>query len=194
MSIDPMALVQASRPGPAIEIGNPVPGALRRVRDTVVQDHTGVERSANELAGLPGSPGYLSRIPPPACAVCGGDHVPGHIYNHEYQREAAESEAMSAVNGAIVPASSVQQLPSPTTTVLPVVPAQRVNIIPGRGEDAFIVGIEAAPDWDLVDSWKLTTDQLLPMLPILRGLGVKIRDNTAGELKSLEMGWLAGER
>lgn len=192
-----MSLVTQVRPGPAFDIGVPEKGTLRRSRGTPTVDHTGQQRDADDLATTPGSPSYLSKIPNPPCATCSQDHNPMHEaqgkYNHPYRRPGVDEDAAEVMtvdpSGSIMPASlvpvSVPILPPVTGTGAPA--TQRVNVIPGRGEDVFIVGIETAPDWDLVDSWKMTADQLLPMLPVLRALNIKIRDNTAGELKALEM-------
>lgn len=184
MSIDPMALVNEARPTSAVDLGQRVPGALRRARETQTQDHSGNVRNVDELETRPGTAAYNSKIPPPPCALCAQDHQPGRTYDHEYRHP---GDLVLTPGGQYMPVPSETAVAPSVATPGVTAGTQRVNIIPGRGEDVFILSIEEAPDWDLRDSWKLTASEILPMLPILRGLGVKVRDNTAGELVALEL-------
>jgi hypothetical protein len=183
--IDPRELLEQARPGPSPNASpfTPNPDAIRRTRETLLEDHEGRPRSVSELDGT-NPANYMQKVPPPPCGFCQQDHNPigeaRGAYGHPYVFPDQTPSVPTVSNGSPAP------VPSPIA-VQPS-PAQRVTILPARGDDAFILGIESnPPDWDLEDSWRLSTDELLKVLPILRKLNVKIRDNTAGELKSLEL-------
>lgn len=73
----------------------------------------------------------------------------------------------SAANGLASPAASAQR---------------RVAVYVGRG-DAFVLKVEEnPPDWDDVYTRKMSREQVLLVLPVLRVLGIKIKDLTGGEL------------
>lgn len=67
---------------------------------------------------------------------------------------------------------------------------QRVAIYVARG-DKLSVAVESAPEWDTQKQWKLDEATVVALLPILRCLGVKIKDTT-GELDELELSYAVG--
>lgn len=176
MTDDAMTLFNAMRPPPIgssddirLTQGRPVP--------TV-----GGARDLHDLAMVPGSPAYNARIPRPPCYACGEDHFPGREYNHPW------IEGPSQVHDEPVSASAVLRRP-PTAQTVEVVPladsARRLALYVGRG-DTYVVAIETAPDWDSIQSFKVTPEQVLPLVNIARALGAKVADKTGGDLLMLE--------
>jgi hypothetical protein len=136
-------------------------------------------RDLHDLAMVPGSPGYNARIPKPPCVRCGEDHFPGREYDHEWQAElVVHDEPVSA---------TVRRVTPQATTVVEVAHTSqfRVGLYVGRG-DAYVVSVEAAPDWDSTITFKVDADDVLPLIWLARALGVKIADKTGGDLLMLE--------
>lgn len=131
-------------------------------------------RDVRELPQSPADPRFRYRIPQPACSKCGRDHHPNKSYDHSWQGDQTEETAApmtsyteSAANGLASPAASAQR---------------RVAVYVGRG-DAFVLKVEEnPPDWDDVYTRKMSREQVLLVLPVLRVLGIKIKDLTGGEL------------
>lgn len=197
MAVDPMMLVQASRPGPAIDIGTPERGAIRRARRSVIEDHSGQNRDPAELEVNPGNAAYRSKIPNPPCKACGADHNPLHEaqgrYNHPYLHPESEASAeVLTATGALPEGVSVQPVPavgvSPTTTPLAIgAPAKRMTLFPGKQDDTYLLMIEErqGDDWEDVQGFVLANTLLTRVLPIFDLLGLKIKDRTGGDLVML---------
>lgn len=122
----------------------------------------------NVLPGsLPGQPGYNNRIPPPDGPAMG--EVPDG-------------------SGTASPESQFAGLPYAQQAVpaglLPVSP-RRVVVYCGRGED-FVVSVEESADDEAIYSKKYDLSTLMPILDVVRALGVKVIDRTGGELASYE--------
>jgi hypothetical protein len=134
-------------------------------------------RDLHDLAMVPGSPGYNARIPKPPCIRCGEDHFPGREYDHEWTADApmVHDEPVAATVRRVTP------------TVVEVAPAAqfRVGLYVGRG-DQYVISVEAAPDWDASVTFKVESDDVLPLIWLARALGVKIADKTGGDLVMLE--------
>lgn len=69
---------------------------------------------------------------------------------------------------------------------------QRVAIYVAR-DNKLTVAVESAPEWDTIKQWKLDEVTTVALLPILRCLGVKIKDTT-GDLDDLERRYELGQR
>lgn len=194
-----MTLVQASRPGPAIDIGNPEPGAVRRARRSVIEDHNGQQRDPDDLAANPGNPNYRSKIPNPPCAECGQDHNAMHEaqgrYNHRYVHPSErEDEAMQVLTatGAMPEGVSVQSVPtgvvsSPLAATSVGAPAKRMTLFPGKQDETYLLVVEerVGDDWEDVQQFKLANTVMSRVLPIFDCLGLKIKDRTGGDLVML---------
>jgi hypothetical protein len=102
-------------------------------------------------------------------------------YNHEWQAEPIHDEPVSASAIMRRPAPAVFQ-PAETASNTP---SQRVALYVGRG-DTYVVAIEAAPDWDAVQTFKVDPSLVLPLIQMARALGVKVSDKTGGDLLMLE--------
>jgi hypothetical protein len=135
-------------------------------------------RSLDELATNPASPSYRERIPPPPCHQCGEDHMPNRSYDHPWLPEPRVISADPQVQ-AIVAASHA----SPVPTAAP--PPTRVAVYVGRGE-TYVVAVEAAPDWDATETFKVPPPQVMPLIRLARALGVRVQDKTGGDLVELE--------
>ena len=64
--------------------------------------------------------------------------------------------------------------------------SQRILITYGPSPDTVVVGLERAPDWDLVQSWVISGAALYEMMPVLQVIA-RIKDMTNGmEQKSVQ--------
>lgn len=136
------------------------------------------QRDLHSLAMVPGTPGYNSRIPLPPCAACGEDHVPNHEYGHPWMAQQFHDEPVSA--------GPVSRRPQIVERAAQEAPAQlRVAIYIGRG-DTYVASVEEAPDWDSVDTYRVSGPELLLLVRMVRSLGVKVADKTGGDLVMLE--------
>lgn len=191
-----MSLVQAVRPGPAIDIGKPEPGAVRRARRSVIEDHSGQQRDPDELSANPGNPNYRSKIPNPPCAECGQDHNAMHEaqgrYNHAYVHpQDRESQDVLTATGAlpegvtVSPVSTVVGASNPPMAVG--APAKRMTLFPGKADDTYLLMIEErqGDDWEDLQGFVLANTLLSRVLPIFDLLGLKIKDRTGGDLVML---------
>lgn len=156
MGIDPLQLMQAQRTAVTVPVGG-------RVVNGPVFDVDG-KPDLHQLPQGPGSPGYLSRIPP-------GEPDPGSVETVE------EDPFDDEINETL---KQMGELPLAATA-----PASlRISIGYGRREGTYTVVVEAPPDWDNVEVKTVQEGSLVEMLPILRALG-KVKDNT-GDLTDLE--------
>lgn len=132
--------------------------------------------NVKDLPQSPADPRFRLRIPPPSCAKCGNDHRPNLSYDHQYDDGSAKEaapviEAPVVVNGAAYPS----QLPSP--------PARRVAIYDSR--TGYIIKVEEAPDWDDVAKIKMDKATLAAVLPLLRALKVRVKNNSEDDFDEL---------
>lgn len=124
--------------------------------------------AAQVLPGsLPGQPGYTSRIPPPDGPAIG---------------EVADNPVPYAMD---VPAIPVP-IPQIGSLMAGAPPPRRVVVYCGRGED-FIVSVEESQDDDALFSKRYSLETLMPILDVVRALGIKVIDRTGGELQSHEI-------
>lgn len=165
MAGDALDLFRATRPqGPPVPTGDIRAPSSNRSREL------------HGLAMVPGQPGYNERIPKPPCYKCGEDHWPNQPYDHPWEPEPAH-----------IHDEPVQASPSfrQRTEVIEVAPALRLAVYVGRN-DLYVLSVESPPDWDAVQSFKVTDDMLLLMVRMARALGVKVYDKTGGDLVMLE--------
>lgn len=120
-----------------------------------------------ELPKSPADPRYRYRIPPPACAKCGNDHLPNRSYDHPWS-DGQPQEAPVETNGVAYAQST------PNSAYVP--QGRRVAIYDGR--TGYVVKVEEAPDWDDVAKIKMDANTLKSVLPLLRALKVKIKNNS----------------
>jgi hypothetical protein len=184
--LDPLALVQESRPKSAMPLGRTEPGSLRRVRQTIVQDHEGNEIPVEQLDGR--NPAvYASRIPPPPCAQCNQDHNPIAEAQGRYDHSYLHPDKVGNAGLVIVPSgpqASAAVPPTPPAAGASAPSSKRVSIFPGRGDDDYILVVERreADDWEDDYKRKLPGNILAYFLPVLRALDVKLKDRTGGDL------------
>lgn len=139
----------------------------------------------HSLAMSPDSPSYRARIPPPPCSRCGEDHFPGRQYDHPWTQEA------EPVHDEPVAASAVLRRPAPQMPTYDAeshaVSLRRVALYVGRG-DTYVVAVEAAPDWESVESgtFRVEPGYVLALVKLARALDIKIVDKTGGDLLMLE--------
>jgi len=137
----------------------------------------------HNLAMVPGTPGYNSRIPKPPCYRCGEDHHPNMDYGHPWEAEPVHDEPVSAsaiMRRPALDAGAV--IPEPASNISP---GQRVALYVGRG-DTYVISVERAPDWDADTTFKVSPDMVVSLIAMARALGVKISDKTGGDLLMLE--------
>ncbi len=192
MSVDPLSLVDMARPKPAEAASSfaPQAGVMRRMRDTMIEDHEGNPRSMAELATTPGSPSYRDKIPKPPCLTCGSDHNPikeaRGEYDHVYARM---EESTDRYVGPNIPAPLAVQTPAVASPSLAAVgvPARRLSVFPGRGDDDYVLIVEQreGDDWEDFHRQKIAGNDLARLLPVLRALDVKLKDRTGGDLVEL---------
>lgn len=182
-----MAFLQAARPGPAIDLGEPEPGALRRARadDRVVRMPDGSMRRVDELSTVPGTSSYASKVPPPPCFKCGEDHVPNGRYDHPWMAEPRVISGDPQVHQMIHDMAAPSPYSQAATVSVQEVPQRRVAIYVGKGE-TYVVAVESAPDWDTQEAFKVPEDRVLGLVRLARALGVKVADKTGGDLVMLE--------
>src|SRR5437667_12102253 len=81
-------------------------GAMRRMRDTVIQDHEGNARSMAELDTVPGTPSYPDKIPNPPCLKCNSDNNPIREarggYDHAYVRMEEPTDEFAGQGSPII--------------------------------------------------------------------------------------------
>jgi len=151
-------------------------------------------RSVDDLATTPASPGYRSKMPPPPCFKCGEDHHPNKRYDHPYMQEphviSADPQVHQMVDrvrqeGALEHGN--QPYVNAEVREVPGTPAKRVAVYVGRN-DTFVVAVEAAPDWDATETFKVGEKEILLVVQVVRALGVKVSDKTGGDLAALEIG------
>lgn len=115
---------------------------------------------------LPGQPGYNARIPPP------------------------DGPAMGEVDQAGVPL--IAETPNPYMSLqqavagVPPPSPRRVVVYCGRGDD-FVVSVEESAEDEALYSKRYDLATLMPILDVVRALGIKILDRTGGELQSSEI-------
>lgn len=135
------------------------PSGSRSRRGIIVPGADG-SYSRVDIPHGPGEPGYLDRIPPPdGVSVVGPEPADLH--------------------GPGQDSGSKDRRPA----------TMRIVLSFGRKDDQVIVGIEQAPDWDIVSSRAISEDAVKAFLPILRRL-VKVKDLT-GEFSEGE--WTSEE-
>ena len=194
---DVWAMLQAAKPPQMVDVGSVEPGAIRRARadDQVISAPDGSVRHVDELLTVPGTAAYRSKLPPPPCFKCGEDHIPNRPYDHPWMQEphvispdpqvhqmvdrirqegAREYGNQPYINAEVV---EVSREPAP--------PPVRVAVYVGRGDDMYVVAAEAGPDWDTVRSFKVEAKNVLPMINLVRALGIKVQDKTGGDLVAL---------
>ena len=137
------------------------------------------QRDLHNLAMVPGTPGYNSRIPLPPCASCGEDHVPTHNYGHPWMAQEFHDEPVSA--GAV----SRRPVVPLNAASADVAPERRVALYVGR-HDTYVIAVEEAPEWDTLESFKVADSEVLYMFRMARALGARITDKTGGDLLMLE--------
>lgn len=185
---DALSLVQATRPGPAIDIGVVEPGAVRTARRSVIEDHNGQARDPSELDSRPGSPGYLSKIPPPPCALCSNDHNPMYEaqgrYGHAYVHPRDVEPKLEVLSTAVVPPVEGVPAVAPASTAAPV---KRMTLFPGKADNTYLLVVEEreGDDWEDVMQVILANTVLKRVLPVFDALGLKIKDRTGGDLVML---------
>lgn len=125
-----------------------------------------------EIAMGPGDPGWNAKIPPP-------------------EKDASTVEALEELKAQIpsdLVAAGVPNTPAPDAPV-----TKRVAFYCGRGE-SFVVAVEEAPDWDMVESWKHDGATVLVIQKVLQALGIKTQDKTGGELNELRRNQESSEK
>jgi hypothetical protein len=140
-------------------------------------------RPLDELSALPSSPAYRSKLPPPPCSKCGEDHIPGRTYGHNW-----EPEPVPAALPTYEVESHEDQFRLWQATQSPQPPApidQRVGLYIGRN-GKYIIIVERAPDWDGFESFKVDEEYVVPMIRLVRALGIRVSDKTGGDLAALE--------
>jgi len=131
----------------------------------------------------PSSPSYRARIPPPPCYACGEDHVPGGRYDHPWTPDPPQVHDEPVAASAVLRRSTP---PMPTYDAEShAVALNRVALYVGRG-DTYVVAVEAAPDWDSVETFRVEPAYVLALVKLARALNVKIVDKTGGDLLMLE--------
>lgn len=197
MSLDPMSIFEMARRqrempselGPDHHVSNPG-FVLNEVNDPV-GSHTGEVRAPSTGADIrdiprsPSDPRYRQRIPPPACMRCGQDHLPSRTYDHPLFTGGEEPVYPQEAETA-----STLARPAPHPLTLPVTAGvdRRVAIYVGRG-DSFVVKVEEnPPEWD--DRWthRCSRNDAILVREVCRALGVRVKDNTGGELEDAQLG------
>jgi len=169
MSDEALSMFNAMRPAPLAPTGDIRPGG-----------------DLHSLAMIPGTPGYNARIPRPPCYRCGEDHVPGLAYDHDWSAEppAVHDEPVSAT-AIRRPAPVTYDVEAHDTTRIAETPQQRVGLYIGR-DDTYVIIVERAPDWDGFESFKVNPSEVVPMINLVRALGIKVSDKTGGDLVMLQ--------
>lgn len=170
MAADPMEFMRAARPQ------MPHTADIRPLSTGEING-----RSLDELSTTPASPLYRSKLPPPPCLSCGEDHVPNRSYTHEYQREPAPQQ-QSLPQSAYV---TYEEESHNTKLDFPRAADQRVGLYIGRN-DRYVLIVERAPDWDGFESFKIDSGMVVPMIRLVRALGIRVSDKTGGDLAALE--------
>jgi hypothetical protein len=182
VALDPMAMMRAARP-------NLDPDSMRAAQQSIPTPD-GV-RSVDDLATIPGTPAYRSKVPPPPCFKCGEDHVPNRRYDHPWMQEPHVISPDPQVHEMI---DRVRQEGAREHGHQPYVNAEvteveqeqvRVAVYVGRGDDMYVVAAEAGRDWDTVRSFKVEARNVMPMVNLVRALGIKVQDKTGGDLVAL---------
>jgi hypothetical protein len=183
MAMDPMAMLRAARP-------NLDPESMRAAQQAIPTPD-GV-RSVDDLATIPGTPAYRSKMPPPPCFKCGEDHVPNRRYDHPWMQEPHVISADPQVHQMIDRVRQEgareygnQPYINGEAREVPAAPTFRVAVYVGRGDDMYVVAAEQAPDWDTVRSFKVESRNVMPMVNLVRALGIKVSDKTGGDLVAL---------
>lgn len=181
------------KPSPLASTFTPQKEAMRRRSDTPgIQGPDGRERSLNDLSARPGSANYKAGIGRPPCAHCTQDHNPIRENLGEYDHVYVHPDE---VGGGLVVMNSAPQPPEAAAAALPATssagagtPRKRVTIL-SRNEESFVFVIEehTADDWDDVESFRMTGEETLKLLPVLRALGTSIKDRTGGDLAALRL-------
>jgi hypothetical protein len=139
----------------------------------------GGDRDLHQLAMVPGSAAYRARIPRPPCYQCGEDHYPMREYSHDWTPEPPP------IHDEPVSAAAISRRPPVIEQQVEATAARRVALYVGRN-DTYVIAIEEAPDWDNLESFRVTADQVLPMITMARALRAKVVDKTGGDLLMLE--------
>ena len=193
--IDPMVLVQESRPHAAEAASSFVPqaGAMRRRRDTVIEDSRGNARSASELSAMPGTTNYRAGIGNPPCGRCAQDHNPIKAaqggYDHDYiHPDNLPDQGLQVLSpGPVEIASAVATVTSPSVVSAGVLPPKRMTLFPGKHDQTYLLVVEErqGDDWEDVAQFVLAENVLARTIPIFDVMGLKIKDRTGGDLVML---------
>jgi hypothetical protein len=192
MSLDPMSIFEMARRarempselGPASYNSNP--GFMMQEVKDAIDDTSGEVRSPStgaDLRGIPRAatdPRYRQRIPPPACMHCGQDHLSNKSYDHPLFTGGDEPVYPQQVDSP--------RLPHPAPLSSGQGAGRRVAIYVGRG-DSFVVKVEEnPPEWD--DRWtvRCSLAEAVLIRNLCTALGVRAKDNTAGELDNAQLG------
>jgi hypothetical protein len=130
-------------------------------------------------------PRWAARMPKPPCEQCHGDHKGNRSYNHQYvhpievQRALEHMARVEAEGGIPQPAYANQPTPIRQGVEREIV--NRVAIYDSRTD--YIVKVESPPEWDDVVKRKLTREQVMAVMPLLKALGVKIKNNSEDEFE-----------
>lgn len=181
---NPLAFIQGQQ-RPSLKDGMRTRGAL------VLPNKSGKGFTEYAFPRGPGDPGYANRIPPPPCVKCNEDHVPGRSYGHEYVHPSERERPAAAPSPS--PAAEPSSLsPGPPPSPAPASGA-RLVVSFGRREGTVVVGVERPPDWEIEESYALPIGSVADMLPLLRQLGIRVKDLTGGALREVADGARAGE-
>jgi hypothetical protein len=137
----------------------------------------------------PADPRWNRRLPPPPCESCGMDHRGNRVYDHQYvhPRELEEAQRLVDQYGNQIPPAAGQS-PTPIRAGVEREIVNRVAIYDSRM--GYVVKVESPPEWDDVPGTKtpMDRDEIKKMLRMLRGLGVKVKNNSEDEFEEEERG------
>jgi hypothetical protein len=137
----------------------------------------------------PADPRWARRLPPPPCESCGMDHRGNRVYDHQYVHPRDLEEAQRLVDQY---GNQIQQTqgtsPTPIRAGVERKIVNRVAIYDSRS--GYVVKVESPPEWDDVPGSKtpMDRDEIKMLLRVLRGLGVRVKNNSEDEFEEEEKG------
>lgn len=167
--VSPLDLLHVVRPNvPAVA----PPGAAADLRQVTATLANGQSHPLVGIPMRPGDLGYTAKIPPPApdgtvIAQQVGDEVVPFLVGQNGIALPAINQVQNGVVGQVLG-------PAP----VPVVPTKRVVVSYGPSPDVLMVIVEEAPDWEVLSATRLPPEVVLSIIPVLKSLGIKIKDMT----------------
>ena len=161
---------------PAVSLSDfrpPVPeiqGVRPATNPAVITTPTGAQADLASLSVRPGTPEYYAKMPPPA-----PDGTSRELGGRKIEEVLAELEQVSTPE-------DLKNVCIENPLAQSVVSGKRVGVYWGPNEK-FVLAVEAAPEWDMVASWRLEPQTVLLLLPVLEALGVRVKDVTGGGIE-----------